>query len=328
MPARWIPFNPSGLVPEGIVEVAETAQSTAETLATGVRVLADATRVAALFAQNFTDLNKALIEETKQLIYTAVQQLVQTGVYWTFYIPGAFTQRMPPSRWLRDVAYSFDDRMDPERPILPTRGFVGAIVLMGSNESYGSLIENFRALFALFRKFIAPVEQTMYWQTPGTPWDIQPGVGLAPNWGNMTLGDLVPPIGDLVRVLLGFADQISAAESNMLDRYAAFLDAKADNLIAIAEKIEEILLQLAALLDIDGVWLLPIYGEFNSQDIQQILTTTEGGPMENTTHRYSAGCMFLSTGGTSAEALFNMFGIAAEITDFEAQSEAAVEGAL
>jgi hypothetical protein len=318
MAATWIQFDPSELYPDELASVAEVCQSTAETLAIGVRFLADATRVAAVFAQSFTDLNKALIESTQALIDAAVQQL-QSGIYWTFHIPGSFTQKLTPTRWLSELAYSFDDRMDPERPILPTKQFVGALVLCGTTESYPLLIENFRALFDLFNKFIATEEQTQHWQDPGSPWDVIPGIGQAPNWGNMILSDLVPPIGDLVRTLLGFRDQISAASSNLLDEYATFLDLKADQLEDISNKLDEILQQLENFLNFEGAWLLPIYGEFDTDDIQLILTNSIGGPLDVEGANYTGGCMFLAAGGldpqTAADNLFDLFGVPKETTE-------------
>lgn len=314
MTAKWIQFDPSALFPDELKAVAVVCQNTANTLAPLVRFLADATKLAATFAQNFLDPQAGIIKATQDLIYAAVQQLISTGVYWTFHIPGSFTMRLTPSRWLSELAVSFDDRMDPERPIMPTKGFVGALVICGTTESYPQLIENFRALFELFNKFVAPVEQTDNWQDPGNPWDVIPGVGQAPNWGNKTLGELVPPINDLAQTLLGFAAQITAASSSLLSEYADFLDLKADELEKIAAKLDEIVKQLEGFLDFKGAWLLPIYGEFDSDDIQNILTNSEGGPLDEPGNNYTGGCMFLATGGTSADALFDLFGIFKEET--------------
>jgi hypothetical protein len=325
MTAKWIQFDPSKLYPSGVAAVASVCQTTAETIAKDVRFLATATELAALFSQSFIDLNEATIKSTTELIDAAIQQL-RSGVYWTFHIPGAFTQTLPPSRWLSDLAYSLDDRMDPERPILPTKQYMSAIVICGTTESYPLLIENFRALFELFNKFIATEEQTQYWQDPGSPWDVLPGVGQAPNWGNMILSDLVPPIGDLVRVLTGFRDQITSASPSLLQEYADFLNLKADELEKIADKLDEILQQLENFLNFEGAWLLPIYGEFDTDDLQLILTNSEGGPVDVEGANYTGGCMFLAAGGldpqTAADNLFDLFGLPKVLTELPEVEEA------
>ncbi len=324
MAAQWQNFNPLDLVDDEIQDVVTFCMDTAETLGESLQFLADAVGIAATFTQDLVDINKLIIEETQELIYAVVQALTQTGVYWTWYMPPSFTQKVPPSKWLSDMAKSFDDVMDPDRPMLPTRAFVGAVCVVVTGRSWNELFKLFREFFALFRKVIAQEVQTDGWGTLGDPFVVIPGVGKEPNWGSMTLLDVIPPIGDIVRLLLGFADQITAARSGLLETFADFLSDKADVLLSLSDKFQQILDELESLLQFEGAWILPIYGEFDSGDIQNILQHTEGGPEDLSGMDYTAGVMLLSNGGTTggeavdpviaAGNLLTLFGLPLDLT--------------
>lgn len=321
MAAKWSEFNPAGIIPEELADLAALAQDTAETLATGVEALATVVDIAAIFTQDFADIQAILIDETREAIFQAVQQLTQTGVFYTWYLPASFTTVLPPHQWLQDMAYSFDDKADPERPIITQKAFVGAICLTVTGDNFSDLLSQFRGLADLFNKLIATETQVDSWLGPEDPFVVVPGVGQAPNWGNMTLSDVIPPIGDLVKELLAFAESITAARSGLLATYAQFLRDKAEVLRAISDSLKEILASLLSLLSIKGAYVLPIYGEFDSEEIKQLLTGSQGGPTEVEGSRFTAGLMLLATGGTSssesADALFTLFGLPKDLTDPE-----------
>jgi len=319
MAAEWIEFDPSAIFPDEMAALVSAVEDTVDALVPAIQLLADAVRVAALFAQDLVDAQEAVISAMQDAIYQAVQQLTQTGIFWTFHMPVSLAGPIEPYTWLNDLALSFDDRMDPERPILVTPAFVGAVAVAVTTVDYADLFKQFRALFDLFNKLIASADQVDHWYDDDNPFEVIPGVGKAPNWGNMTLVDVIPPIADLVDLLLSFADSISAARSGLLDDFADFLDQKAAIFQQIADQIEEILDTLLSLLDVSGAWLLPIYGEFDTEDIKTLLRTAEGGPLGVSGASYTAGVMFLATGGTSssvaADALFDLFGLAKEVTE-------------
>jgi len=258
----------------------------------------------------------------QEAILAAVQQLTQTGIFWAFHMPPSFSSTLPPWQWLSDLAYSLDDRMDPERPILPTRQQVGAIAVVATVEDYADLFRRFRALFDLFNKLIASEDQVNRWVEYDNPFEVVPGVGKAPNWGNQTLSDVIPPLGDLADKLVDFANQITTARTGLLQDFADFLRTKANILQQIADEVEEILELLVSLLDFEGAWLLPIYGEFNTEELQDLIRTAEGGPLDVEGAEYTAGAMFLATGlvdfqgstWEAADALFDLFGLPKEAT--------------
>jgi len=320
MTAAWIEFNPADIFPTGMVEVIEQVGTTVDALVPAIEFLESVARTAALFSQDLIDAQEAVITAMQETIYQITQQLTQTGIFWTFHMPVSLAATLPPEQWINDMAYSFDDRMDPERPILPTPAFVGAIAVACTVENYEDLFNLFRGLFDLFKRLIASEDQVARWFNDDNPFEVIPGVGKAPNWGNMTLVDLIPPIADLTQLLLSFADAISAARTGLLTQFADFLAQKAALLQQIADQITAILDTLQALLDIEGAWLLPIYGEFDMEQIQNLLRSSEGGPLDSVGAEFTAGLMFLATGGTSspvaADALFDLFGVAKNVTEY------------
>lgn len=313
---KWINFNPQDIFPDELVESAENIQDTAEALADGVQILADVTRVAATFAQDFSDPQKTLIEEAQNAIYEVTDQLIKTAIYWCWHIPPSFNSRISIEQWLSDMSYSFDDYMDLERPKIKKTEKTGALCIVGTSDKYEDLLDSFRGLFNLFSKLIASEEQTNRWPTPSDTITVSTGVGKEPNWGNMVLLDLISPMGDLTRVLTGYAETISPAKSGLLDSYADFLDQKADFLLNISQSLEDILNTLNTLLDFEGGWVLPIYGYYDTSDLQYILRNTTGGPTDVENSEYTGGVMLLATGGTQtfdyADALFDLFGISTE----------------
>ena len=307
---EWREFDPSVVVPEGLQDMLDAANQFVEGMHTILNAMKTALDIAAQFMSAVDDIQKALIENVYTLIDAVIQNLTQTGVYGTFHGPVSFTQWLPPSLWASDVAASFSDWFDANRPILPTPQFIGGIAIVGVSDTHNGLLDMHRKMFDMFNRFIASIDQLGRWPHRQDPWVVYPGIGRAPNWRSMRVADVVPVLGELADVLIAFKDMIEPTLS-MKDVYGEFADllqGKVNQLAAWSSRIVEILALIDTILGWEGAYYLPIEGEFDEDGIQAEFVQSTGGPMDIPGANYTSGMVFLGIGGTG-QALLDMFRI-------------------
>lgn len=318
MVAKWTEFDPAALFPQEMADLMSIIQSTANTVGTAVDLLADVADLVALIAQGLMDAQTAVVAALRQAVYAVIQQLQTTGVYWTWHLPISFTDTLTPARWCNDVAASFDDLMDEDRPMMPTPAFVGMVAIVGTTGSFGDLLGLLEKLFALMGKFVSPDWQRSRWIAREDPFLVVPGVGQAPDWGSLKLMDVIPPIGLIVDKLQEFCEWLNTAEKGLIKDFADLLRAKAQVIKDFADTLQDILDLLLSLLSMDGLFVLSVYGEYDGEGLKDALRHTEGGPMEVEGANFTGGLAFLATGGTSASTeadyLFDLFGLAKVVT--------------
>lgn len=310
---KWIQFDPVQLIPTDLADLAEEAATVGDTLGTILETAATVLDVVSLFVQGYQDAQKALVEALQDAIYAVTQQLTQTGVYWLVHVPASRKIRSDPEYWLSDVAKSLDDVYDENRPILvDPSAFVGCIAVMGTTQSFDDLYIQFQKLFLLFGALVPDEITVSSWPSIGDPFTPVPGVGQAPDWGSKRIADLVPDTGRIVDVLNDFADSITAAAgaSDIYGLFGDLLRQKADILREIGDTVDAIIAAITENTDFGGAYLLPIYGQGDSEWLKSQLAESTGGPMDLDTD-YSAGMVFLTTGATTAgpDLLFDMFGL-------------------
>ncbi len=313
--AEWANWTPADLFPQEIADASSTLSSAGSTIAATLDAAATVLDVLALFATGITDINAALIDSIDALIESLTQQLTQTGVFYLSHLP-PLARRVNPQIWLSDTAASLDDRFDEERPVLVDPGaFVGAIVVMGVAPDYRTLQSVIEKLFVLFKALIDGLEEISEQKNPGeAPPTFVAGTAEEPNWKSATLMDLIPQIRTLVDTLTSFGDQITKAVSagDIYSDFANLLSSKAANLRLISDQLQTTLDDLAAALLINGLFVLPIYGQGDASFVQSQMLNSTGGPLDVGDNQFAAGVMFLAQGGTTTprDALFDMFGLA------------------
>jgi hypothetical protein len=312
MTAEWREFDSAALFPQELADLMGVVASTADVVATAAETLATAAELAAVFAQDFADAQAAIVQALREQVYQVIQQLNSTDVYLTFHLPVSITHRLPPGQWLSDVALSFDDYMDANRPMMPTPAFVSVIALVSTAGDYGLLLSKLKYLWALLKKFISPDFQRSRWPLPKDPFKVIPGVGAAPNWSRTNLKNVIPPIGKITDKLEAFVKILNTAERGVLQTFADFLKDKAKILRDFSNTLQSLLDDLLSILDMPSMHMLTIYGEYTGDELKRLIQGTSGGPASDPDAAYTGGIVFLATGGTSsptsADALMSLFG--------------------
>lgn len=318
--AEWEEFDPSALFPDELADLLAVTEPLASVLGTALDIMADVVDVAALFVQGFSDAQAAAIAAVQDAINSVVQQLTQTGIYYLVHMAPSYSGILTPAGWTSQVASSLTDYSDPARPILVDPGaYVGAVAVCVVASTYKGMLSDYRGMFDTFGKRIVDAAQIERWPERDDPWQVTGGVGQAPDWGSKKLGDIIPPIGEIAKKMLAFSDSITGAiGGNAI--YSAFADQlrdKAALLIGFANTVSALLSSIENMLNWEGAYVLPIYGQGDATWLQSILTDSRGGPWNVSGARYTAGVMFLATGGTSTQVdlLFDLFGLPKEITE-------------
>lgn len=316
---EWEDFDASALYPDELESLLSVTAPLADTLGAALSVMADVVDVASLFVQGFSDAQAEAIKSVQDAINATVQQLTQTGVYYTVHMPPSRSGVMTPASWINQVSESFSDYSDENRPILvDPEAYVGAIAVMVTASTYRGLLQEYRSMFDTFEKKIADASQISRWPNRDDPWVVTSSVGRAPDWGSKKLGDIVPPVNVIAKKILSFSSAITGAASGstIYSAFAEQLRSKSETLTAFSEEITGLLGSIDELLNWDGAYILPIYGQGDSEWVKSSLVSSTGGPRDLEDSNYTAGVMFLSTGGTTAEIdlLFDLFGMPKEVT--------------
>lgn len=317
--AEWTEFDASKLFPQELADLLSVTDPLVSVLSSALDIMADVVDVAALFVQGFTDPQAAAIAAVQDAINAVVQQLTQTGVYYCLHMAPSYSGKLYPIQWVTQIARSLDDFSDENRPILvDENAYVGAVAVAVTASTYQGLFQDYRAMFDMFGKRVATATQISRWKNRNDPWTIQAGVGQAPDWNSKKLGDIVPPVGELAKKFLAFSDSVSSAigGSQIYDAFADQLRSKAALLSSFADDVNSILTSIEALLQLEGAYVLPIYGQGDASWVQSILLNSTGGPLDDSQAQYTAGVVFLTTGGTTdqVDLLFDLFGLPKEVS--------------
>lgn len=315
----WISFDPSDLYPQEIDDALDSFGTVVGVLSNALDALADVIEIIAAFAGGIDDINEAIIKAVQDLIVSILQQLTQTGVFQLFHMSPSVSYTLTPRQWLSQVAASFDDRMDSRRPILvDENAHVGAVVVLATSDNLKDLFTKYYNMTQLFQRKIAGLDQINNWNQVGEEFTVQEGVGREPNWNSKKIVDIIPRLSEISEKMLGFANSLSGpvSSSDIYSSFASLLSSKANYLTNFVSEIENILNAIAVVLNFDGAYVLPIYGQGDADWVKSQLLTSEGGPLDEEDANYCMGVMLLTSGGTTqpADTLFTLFGLPAEVT--------------
>lgn len=317
--SEWQKFDPSKLIPEDMKSLAADISDTTEKLAIAMDVLSDVVRVASNFSSNMVDVNAVIIKAAQDLINSIFQQLTQTGIYWLAHMSPSVSYTLPPAQWLAEVATSLDDRLDERAPILEDEhAFVGAVVIAATSTNLKDLFDAYEGMFNLLGIALANFGSLGNIPRFGEAFTITPGVGRAPNWHSKKVADIVPGMSDLAETMLGFVNMLAGPPSSggILEAFADSLNDKAQRFLALGTTLKAVLDTMALILNFDGAFILPIYGQGDKEWLQGQIMNSSGGPLDEKDANYTAGGVFLATAGSTAprDVLFNLFGLSTEET--------------
>ena len=316
---EWQQFDPTDLFPADVSSALGNLGDVVDALATGLSGLGLVVDTIATFASGMDDINQLLISQAQTLINGLFQQLTQTGVYWLFHASPSVSYEMTPSNWLVQVSASLYDRMDENRPILvDPNAYVGAVVVMATSENLNDLLTEFYQMLELLQRTFATLGQIQDWPELDEQFTVVPGVGKDPNWEQKAVVDIVPGLAEIAEKMTSFANSLFGPTAAG-DIYSAFADAltsKASYLTGFVAEIETLLNTISVILNFEGAFVLPIYGQGDADWLSAQLQNSTGGPMDVEDANYSVGAMFLCTGGTSTpvDVLFDLFNLPKEVT--------------
>lgn len=322
--AEWQQFDPRGLLPTYITDSLDQLETVNDILATGLEGLKTAIDVLKIFIQGINDLNQIYIDAARALITSLIQQLTQTGVYSIFHVTPSVSKTMTPRQWLSQVGNSLYDRMDERRPILvDPYAYIGATVILGTSENLRELFDNFYNLMDMLKNLLGKLGQSANWKDVGSEFEVIPGVGKIPNWRSVKIVDIIPYLDVIVEKLISYSNSILGPSdaSSIYDEYIVQLQEKIDFLVGFIQSIEDIVNLLSVILNFEGAFVLPIFGQGDAAWLVNELTTSIGGPMDVEDANYTVGGMFLVTGGTTApmETLFQVMGMTSWYNDMKQQ---------
>jgi hypothetical protein len=317
--SEWISFDPSKLYPQEIDDALDTFGSVVGVLSSALDGLSDILDVLAVFSGGIDDINELIIKAAQELILSITQALTQTGVYQLFHTSPSVSYTLTPREWLAQVADSLTDRMDEKRPkFTDENAYVGAIVVMATSENLKDLFTDYYNFTQLFQRRLAEMSQIENWPVVGEEFTVEEGIGREPNWNAKRVVDIIPRLSEIAEKLIGFANSLSGpvSTSNLLSVFADMLSAKAAYLTNFVFEIQDILNAISLVLNFEGAYVLPIYGQGDADWVKEKLLSSTGGPLDDEDANYSMGVMLLATGGTTqpADTLFTLFGLPTEVT--------------
>jgi hypothetical protein len=255
---------------------------------------------------------KELYDAVVLLLNSFIQALTQTGVYKLTYFTPSFSNFITPEEWLRAVGRSLYDKMDERRPILiDPAAYVGAIVVMATSDNLKSLMERFNNFFRLLQGLIASLSQISSWPTYPNEFQVVAGVGQYPNWSSIKIADIVPGMNQVCNMLIGMINNLLPPQStsDVLDAAVSLIANKILELQEFLTKIFNVIQTINAILNFEGVFLLPVAGHGDADWLYEQWNSTQGGPLDVENATYTVGGVFLATGGADISTLFSFFGL-------------------
>jgi hypothetical protein len=314
-----------GLTP--LTAIIEGINAFTDTLSGILEILKAAINVAANFLIGIEDVFTVIYETLYDLIMDTIQQLTQTGIYNIVHYTPSLSMELTPVQWCSQVGNSLFDIMDSERPILvDPEAFVCSVALVTTSDSIKELYASWNQLCSMLGMFTGALfGQHENWRSPGDALVVSAGVGQFPNWKSLRLSDIFPGMNQAADYLMGLLDTLkpTSQKSDILARFAAFLDQKIYVLQMYGQKILAVIGLISAILNIEGVYTLVIEGQGDASWVRERLNTATGGPhdygkydssgnllpeAEQRSAEYTLGALFLITGGSlSAVSVLSSF---------------------
>jgi len=307
--AEWEPANVEDFVPSEIKDLADSMADLISPIADIYDKAADAVELAADFMIVYVDPIRALVQTFVEEVVNFLGDLRTAGVYVLPVAPLNTSDRIGMEGLIKAVSTSFDDLADADRPqFSESAELVGYVILVGSDD--------ISTLYDLFLKQSATLfdfGEFKDWEWAEDPDYVPPRVirsanAKPPDWKNVTVAEVCPPIGEGLRELERSAEALYPGDAlnDFIDALAEVMRNKSLILQALADRLEEIAQALEDFFKLD-VWYLkvgPIIGQNSWRE--EFLNATNRPPYEEGVD-YVSGLAFLG-GGPSVVALERLFG--------------------
>jgi len=280
--AAWIPFTLERLFPNEMAQVASAITSAASVVADLLITIGTIIEIISTLLLGFVDIIAATLQALIDAIKNALRDLIATGFYVCFHYPSSWKlddwearKFLSPKRFVQDLAHSFDDGLDSERPQFSDDAYVAGLVLMLGAPTLADLWELLKAFLALFKwDFEMP--------PPSKPQEnkAQPGDGLKPNWSSTNVGEWIPPLKTAVDEIIAFLDSLTVIPDlvALVRAFGEFVKRKGEKLKEFAEKLQALLTALATAIKQSGLWALPILGQGGNSLLKSALLSVSGVP--------------------------------------------------
>jgi len=325
--ANWIDINLEDLLPESLERLIDQIAGLAEKVAIALQTLGTVVSIIGAFVQGVMDALASAIQLLLDAVNNFLNDLLHTGVYICVHMPTSLALARSPDKWIEDIALSFNDLNDLERPQFSDQAYVGGLVIMGGAPNFQDLWQILGQLLKLFNY------DFNYKPTKKTPEEniALEGTGRQPDWESTTLGETIPQLREMIQLLqqgLGLLS-ILPEIANAISQFGEWLKKKGDRLESLANKLYEAIKNLIAAIKQTGLYALPIAGKGGNTllkgELRWSITHKEatnfptfGDADTSGSATAVAGGLMLVTGGPSeapVSALFNLFGIDYELVE-------------
>ncbi len=245
----------------GVSEAADTIDSGASALTSGLDVAAGLVRALSALVQLLADAEELVVNTLvaiMQGILNALYDLLQSGVYFYMDEGPLFFGGNPDGLlgWTTRFEASFNDLGDAARPQFSDDSAVSAVmILVGAND-----LPTFKNLLALLAQLLDMPKLDLSERKLSViyPEEIAQGMSTPPDWRSQKLGDTIPPLAGLLEKLTQAIEMIRINDgfSSMLSELADAIELKADTLAALADEIREIVDAILALIESSGIYIL------------------------------------------------------------------------
>lgn len=284
MTATWQQFSLDSLFPTEVSEAVSLLGDVSGQVAVAAETAATAVEALAAILVDVADPLDSVVGELVETLRNAVGDTLSTGVYFYWDVEGwPFGPSQGLIGWIARWERSFDDPGDENRPVFSNDAEVGAVLLIGGADSLGDLMELLKALGELLgiQSFIDAWKRFEAGLTSNDALeDLTRGVPLAPDWYSVELGEVVPPLNQVARIVNEAIDALARAggAADLLRDLAAALREKVEALLALSARLQTLIDQLAAILEIGGLYALPIESAAGVEGIKAAVATAGNKP--------------------------------------------------
>jgi len=286
--AKWLEFSLETLYPEGMDELVSFMSATAEKLNDLLSTTAEIIRISGNLVKGVVDVEGELLQGLLDSVQNQIDDLTSAGFYIIWHMPTTPLNTRKFYEFLDDLADSFDDNDDKQRPQFSEDAYMGALVLAAAFPTYTELadwVESFVNLMldvnvSLSRKtFIDP--DGLDAKSIDDYFDADSAQsGKKPDWTRGGIIDINKSFGEMLILLSNFIESFKGIESTqeIADTYADFIIAKAENMQILANRLEVLLNSMTLAFGQTGIYALPILGQGGNKMVQSALRNRSGDP--------------------------------------------------
>ncbi len=308
--AQWEKINMLELIDPALRDLADQVGDTVEPVADLLAVAADLVKTFAKVIEGFADPIVGLVESLKKAIEDYISDMRTAGAYTLPIYPYDIRDKKGADGFIHEVHTSFDDIADPDRP-----QFSGSAEVVGYVFMYGA--PDLKELWETFMKWAKELFdlgelKDWSWTTkpdPVPPRRVRSASGRPPDWKNVTVSEVFPLIGTMLKTLQQAVENFFPGEElgDFVDGFVDMIERKAKRLQEMADILQDMANLLDMLFNIADVWFIKI-GPLIGQDEWRLqFRDAVNRPPYRKKEMFVTGAAFFA-GGPSVSALEKLLG--------------------